>query len=98
MTLVEAITLMPPNFHLTCQVDLNIGTKEPFLSSVLYEDAPDGGWISGNPATKFEPRLVAGVTTSPNNLEAFERLTIGMIEQRFTHVDECQIQIGAKTP
>lgn len=93
--LTEALWKLPPNFYLKCAVEKDPEDGHQFLSAVLMEEPPDGGWTSPDAyfggtgyvggeerirPWKFDDACRVGVTVETGNRTSFERLVIGMIE------------------
>ena len=90
MTLAEAINKIPTGFYVRCETERGDGEDEgdegdeAYLCATLYENTPEGGWPNArHPSDKFRDRLLVSITASPDDLESFERFTVGMITSRW---------------
>lgn len=94
-TVAEALLRMPPNFYLKCGMEVDPETGAPFLSAVIMEVPPEGGWASladyfRAPGYKEDGRLerfkledACRVGISCDDAAAFDGLVIGMISSRW---------------
>ena len=100
ITLAEALRRMPPNFYLKCGMEeAEDGDEDDegiFLSAVIMEEPPEGGWptrgayFGHNPPEgpeefpwKFDDSCRVGVSGSADDPANFERLVIDMIVRRW---------------
>jgi hypothetical protein len=84
MTLVQAILLIPPGFHLQCGREVNPETGTVFGSACLFAEPPEDGWTElHHPADRFRDKTIASITTGETDFEAFELLLVNMIVQRY---------------
>lgn len=100
MTIYDAIALMPPGYHLSFEWEPSATPgAPPFLSSSLYQCAPEDGWTDQSwgrrlhPADdRFADKIVASVTCNNGDYEAYDRLTIWMLCARFDPSwDACEL-------
>jgi len=84
MTLAEAINKIPTGFYVRCEIERSDEGDDPYLCATLYENTPEGGWPNPrHPSGKFIDKLLVSITASPDDLESFTRLTVGMITSRW---------------
>lgn len=85
MTLAEAIAKIPPGFHVKCETEKSAEEDgHQYLTAVLFQNTPEDGWPNPlHPADKFLDKCLVGISASPDDLESFERLIIGMITERW---------------
>lgn len=84
MTLAEALAKIPLGFHVRCETETSDEDGHPYLCATLFENAPEGGWPNPrHPSDEFLDKCLVSISTSPDDMESFERLTIGMITKRW---------------
>lgn len=101
MKLAQALLLIPPGTHLKCGCEKNPETDEVFGSAGLFAEPPEDGWPDPrHPADKFLDRPIASITTDETDYQAFERLVVHMIVDRYgttLQKHEAQAQLDQHT-
>ena len=92
MTLAEAIAKIPVGFYVQCAMEKRSEDEmkespeggHQFMTATLFENTPEDGWPNPrHPVDKFLDKCLVSISTTPDDLESFERLTIGMITKRW---------------